>query len=262
MNPADSATRAFLTLEEDIALLTLNDPDRLNALDLPLARRLRELASEVETRRDIKVMVMRGAGRSFCAGADIRMFIDHREDIAQAVRTILAELAALVLCLRRMGKIVLMSVHGAVAGGGLSLVSHADLCIAASGTRFVPAYNRIGLSPDMGATYGFNRSLGVKRSVQAFLCEDFISADVALQWGLVNWVVRDDILPDETMRIARKLAANSSGVIARTKRLFSPDLDDLQASMEAETESILACMGEDAFRSALAGFNLQQQRRA
>jgi 2-(1,2-epoxy-1,2-dihydrophenyl)acetyl-CoA isomerase len=160
-----------------------------------------------------------------------------------------------LVSLTRMDKIVIMSVHGAVAGGGMALVSHADLCIAAAGTRFVPAYNRLALPPDMGATFGFARAIGLKRSLQAFLYEDFVPAQVALAWGLINWIVPEERLADETLRIANKIAANAPAAIAATKRLFQRSrAQDLPAQMSDEAEMLVSCMQKQGFKSALAKF--------
>lgn len=255
MTSAPSIDPAVLVVADGIAKLTLNRPATLNALDVTLTRQLRDLGAQVESREDIRVLVICGNGPSFCAGGDVQMFLDHREDIGPLMRKILGEMREFAVCLRRMDKIVIMSVHGAVAGGGMALVSHADLCIAATGTRFVPAYNRLAVSPDAGATFGFERTVGLKRSLQAFLYEDYVSAQVALEWGLINWIVPEDRLADETLRIAKKIAANAPGAMAATKRLFhrSPG-HDLPAQMSEEIEAIVSCMQDEEFKAALAKF--------
>lgn len=247
-----SSVPAVLAFEDGIATLTLNRPAALNAIDVNLTHCLRDLGVQVELRGDIRVLIIRGIGPSFCAGGDVQMFLDHRDDIGPLVRALLREMQEFLLCLRRMNKIVIMSVHGAVAGGGMALVSHADLCIAATGTRFVPAYNRLALPPDMGATFGFARAIGLKRSLQTFLYEDYIPAQVALEWGLINWVVAEDRLAEETLRIARKVAATAPEAIAATKHLFHRSSgQDLPAQMSDETEALVSCMQNEGFKSAL-----------
>ncbi len=253
MTSAPSSDPAILAVEDGIATLTLNNPANLNAFDATVARHLKDLAAEVESRGDVRVLIIRGNGPSFCAGADVQTLVDQGADIGAPARAILREMQEYIACLRRMDKVVIMSVHGAVAGGGMALVSHADLCIAASGTRFVPAYNRLALSPDMGATFGFERAIGLKRSLQAFLYEDYISAQVALEWGLINWIVPEDRLADETLRIAKKIAANAPRAIAATKHLFHRSRgQDLPAQMSEEAEAVVYCMQDEGFKSALA----------
>lgn len=258
MNSATSCHPARLAVEDGVATITLDKPEALNALDLPLVRDLRRLGAEVESREDVRVLVIRGNGPSFCVGADIKMFVENRDNIGDHVRQVLHELIEFIICLKRMGKVVIMSVHGSVAGGGMSLVSHADLCIAAAGTRFVPAYHRLGLSPDMGATAGFERAIGIKRSIQAFLYEDRISAQQALDWGIINWIVRDDQLVAETRRIAERVASNTADAIAATKKLFATSQGHtLETQMIREMESIISCMRGDNFKAAVDGFALR-----
>lgn len=255
MNSARSPDSVMLTVEDGIATITLNKPETLNAIDLVLAQDLRRFGAQVESCEDIRVLVICGKGPSFCVGADIQMFVENLDDIGPPVRAVLDELHEFISCLRRMSKVVIMSVHGSVAGGGMSLVSQGDLCVAATNTRFTPAYNRLGLSPDMGATFGFERAVGIKRSVQAFLYEDRISAQQALEWGLINWIVPDDQLQVETMRIAKRVAANASGAIAATKRLFNKSQGQtLEAQMTEETDAIVSCMQDDAFKCAVEHF--------
>lgn len=244
-----------LSVDDGVATITLNRPETLNALTFPLVRQLRSLGSEVEIREDIRVLIIRGNGPSFCVGADLQMFVENLDHIDIPVRAILNEMREFINCLRRMAKIVMMSVHGSVAGGGMSFVSHADLCIAAASTRFVSAYNRIGLCPDLGATLTYERSIGLKRSIQAFLFEDRLSAQQALDWGIINWIVPDDQLIAETNRIAKRIANNSSEAIATTKQLFvSSQGQTLETQMTSEMESIIACMQGNTFRSAVTAF--------
>jgi len=246
---------ATLSIDDGIATITLNRPEALNALTLPLVRELRSLGSEVEIREDIRVLIIRGNGSSFCVGADLQMFVENLDHIDVPVRQILNEMREFINCIKRMGKIVMMSVHGSVAGGGMSFVSHADLCIAAASTRFVSAYNRIGLCPDIGATLTYERSIGLKRSIQAFLFEDRLSAQQALDWGIINWIVPDDHLIAETNRIARRIAENAPEAIAATKQLFaSSQGQTLEAQMTSEMESIIACMQGNTFKSAVTAF--------
>ena len=255
MTSVPSSDSAVLTVEDGIATLALNKAATLNAFDATLTRHLKDLGTQVESREDVRVLVIRGNGPSFCAGGDLQLFYDHRDGIGPLMRTLLNDMQEFVVCLRRMDKIVIMSAHGTVAGGGMALVSHADLCIAATGTRFVPAYNRLALPPDMGATFGFERAIGLKRSLQTFLYEDYISAELALEWGLINWIVPEDRLADETLRIAKKVAANAPGAIAATKRLFHRSrMQDLPAQMSEERDTIVSCMQNEEFKSALVKF--------
>jgi 2-(1,2-epoxy-1,2-dihydrophenyl)acetyl-CoA isomerase len=140
-----------------------------------------------------------------------------------------------------MGKPVLASVHGAVAGAGFSLMCAADLAIAAADTRFTLAYSNIGASPDGGSTYFLPRLVGYKKAMQLALLPDRFDAETANRLGLVNWVVAEDKLIEETARIARRLADGPTGAYAEAKRLINQSLDPLNAQMEEELQAFARC---------------------
>jgi len=143
--------------------------------------------------------------------------------------------------LRRMGKPVLASVHGAVAGAGFSLMCATDLAIAAADTRFTLAYTNIGASPDGGSTYFLPRLVGYKKAMEMIMLPDRFDAETARQNGLVNWVVPNEKLAEETARIAQRLAAGPTRAYAEAKRLVNQSLDSLDAQMEQELQAFSRC---------------------
>ena len=145
---------ATLSVEGPVATITLNRPAVLNAMNAGMAGALAALALEVERRRDIRVLVVRGQGDNFCAGGDIAGFADHLDDIGPFVRGMLADMHAFLLTLRRMPQLVLTSIQGAAAGAGFSLAFMGDMAIAADSAKFTPAYRMLGVSPDCGGTIG------------------------------------------------------------------------------------------------------------
>ena len=150
---------ALLAIDGPIATITLNRPASFNSIDLSIARKLEELAAEVEASDDVKVLVIEGAGRAFCAGGDLQTLgaAAAADTIAPVVGELLHHYHAFIAALRHMPKIVLASVHGSAAGAGFSLAFIADLCIAAEDARFTPAYAKLGASPDGGGTAGAHR---------------------------------------------------------------------------------------------------------
>ena len=147
---------ALLRIEGPIATITLNRPAAFNSIDLSIAKKLEQLGAEVEASDDIRVLVIEGEGRAFCAGGDLQTIgaAAAADTIAPVVGELLQHYHAFITTLRRMPKIVLSSVHGSAAGAGLSLAFVADLCIAAEDARFTPAYAKLGVSPDGGGTVG------------------------------------------------------------------------------------------------------------
>jgi enoyl-CoA hydratase/carnithine racemase len=248
---------ALLRVEGPIATITLNRPDAFNAIDLPIAKKLEELAGQVETTDDIRVLVIEGAGRAFCAGGDLQTIgaAAAADTIAPDVGKLLQHYHAFITALRRMPKIVLASVHGSAAGAGLSLAFVSDLCIAAEDTRFAPAYAKLGVSPDGGGTVGAVAAVGARRALQIFLAEDSFSAVQAFYWGLVTKVVPAAELKVATLELAHRLAQNAPSAIAATKALIyrAPTMP-IEQQLDAERDAIIDCMHTDEFRVAINKF--------
>src|ERR1700716_1663865 len=147
---------ALLRVEGPIATITLNRPAAFNSINLAIAKKLEQLAAEVEADDELRVLVPEGEGRAFSAGGDLQTIgaAAAADTIAPVVGELLKHYHAFITALRRMPKIVLSSVHGSAAGAGMSLAFVADMCIAAEDARFTPAYAKIGASPDGGGTVG------------------------------------------------------------------------------------------------------------
>src|SRR6201994_963700 len=175
VSPSDPA---LLAIHGPIATITLNRPASFNSIDLSIAKRLKQLAAEVETSGEVKVLVIEGAGRAFCAGGDLPTLgaAAESDTIAPVVGELLHHYHAFIAALVHMPKLVLASVHGSAAGAGFSLSSLAHLCIAADDARFTPAYAKLGVSPDGGGTAGVAAAVGPRRALQIFLAEDSFSA--------------------------------------------------------------------------------------
>jgi 2-(1,2-epoxy-1,2-dihydrophenyl)acetyl-CoA isomerase len=188
------------------------------------------------------------------AGGDVAVFHQHLAELPELIVTWGREMHAAFLALRRMGKPVLASVHGAVAGAGFSLMCAADLAVAAADTRFTLAYANIGASPDGGSTYFLPRLVGYKRAMEMIMLPDRFDAETARQNGLVNWVVPNDKLAEETARIAQRLAAGPTRAFAEAKRLVNQSLDLLGAQMEQELQAFSRCARGGDLKEGVTAF--------
>jgi enoyl-CoA hydratase/carnithine racemase len=248
---------ALLHVDDVIATITLNRPAAFNSIDLSIAKKLKQLGSEVEASDRIKVLVVEGAGRAFCAGGDLQTIgaAAANDTITPVVSEMLSHYHAFITALRRMPKLVLASVHGSAAGAGLSLAFVADFCIAAEDARFTPAYAKLGVSPDGGGTVGVVASVGVRRALQIYLAEDSFTAQQAHEWGLVAKLVPAAELKAATRELALRLAQNAPGGIAATKALIhrSPTTP-IEQQLEAERDAIINCMHTEEFRVAVKKF--------
>src|SRR5437016_7706294 len=248
---------ARLRIEGPIATLTLNRPGAFNSIDLSIAKKLEQLSAQVESSDDIRVLVIEGEGRAFCAGGDLQTIgaAAAADNIAPVVGELLKHYHAFIETVRRMPKIVLSSVHGSAAGAGMGLAFVADLCIAADDARFTPAYARIGVTPDGGSTVGMVGTVGVRRALQIFLAEDSFSAQQALDWGLVAKIVPATELKAATRTLAERLAQNPTAAIGGTKSLvYQAAQTPTKQQLDAEQEKIIDCMHTDEFRVAVKMF--------
>lgn len=246
---------ASLEVDGKVATITLNRPAAFNAINYDMAVRLRDLAAEVDAQPSVKVLVIRGAGKAFCGGGDIRHFIDNLDDIGGCIRDLLVPYHEFLVRLHNMPRLVVASVHGSAAGAGLSLASMCDLCIAADDAQFVPAYAKIGVSPDGGGTYGLARAIGQRRALQIQMDGSGFSAEQAANWGLVSKLVPASELDAETAKYATQLARTSADAIANTKRLLRAGENAvLEDHLFDEMESLIRCMGTPDFHSAIRRF--------
>lgn len=248
---------ALLRIDGPIATITLNRAAAFNSIDLPIAKKLEQLAAEVEASDDIRVLVIEGEGRAFCGGGDLQTIgaAAATDTIAPVVGELLKHYHAFIETVRRMPKIVLSSVHGSAAGAGMGLAFVADLCIATEDARFTPAYAKIGVSPDGGSTVGMVGTVGVRRALQIFLAEDSFSAQQAYDWGLVAKVVPATELKAATRQFAERLAQNPPAAIAGTKSLvYQAGATPIRQQLDAEEDQIIEAMHTDEFRLAVKKF--------
>jgi len=248
---------ALLRVDGPIATITLNRPAAFNSINLAIAQKLEQLGAEVERNDAIRVLVIEGEGRAFCAGGDLQTIgaAAANDTIAPVVGELLKHYHAFITTLRRMSKLVLSSVHGSAAGAGMSLAFVADLCIATEDAKFTPAYAKLGVSPDGGGTVGVVASVGVRRALQIYLAEDSFSAQQAHDWGLVAKVVPAVELKAATRELALRLAQIAPAGIAASKALIqrSPTTP-IEQQLDAERDAIIDCMHTDEFRIAVKKF--------
>ncbi len=196
-------------IEDGVAVLTLNRPDRLNAMSRPMLDALLEALPRLAESADVGVVVLTGAGRGFCAGGDVKAMAEGQElggttleEKAQALRSRMETSR----WLHEMPKPTIAMVRGAAAGAGLSLAMACDLRVASDNARFATAFARVGYSGDFGGSYYLTRLVGTAKARELYFTADVLDAAQAQALGLVNRVVPDARLEEETMTLARRLA--------------------------------------------------------
>ncbi|MBW8827150.1 MAG: enoyl-CoA hydratase/isomerase family protein [Acidobacteria bacterium] len=233
-------------LDEGVTLLRLNRPERLNAITPPLMAALQDRLHEVRADRGCRVVVLTGAGRGFCAGADLKGGDPDEPDPFEVrpgpVGTFqLQELfSESILALRRMGKPVIAAVNGPAVGGGLTFVLGSDIRIAAESARFSAAFVRIGLTgSDMGTSWLLNRVVGAGQAHELMLTGRIIDAQEALRIGLVVEVVPDSELLDAARAKAALIVRNSPFGVYLTKQTMwaSLEVPGLEAAVHFDNRS-------------------------
>ena len=247
-------TTVSFTASDGIGTLALDRPDAGNAVNLELARDLHDAVLAAEADRSVRVLVIRGAGKNFCVGGDLKAFA-ARDDLPAHLREVTAHLHAAIVALARMDAPIVVGVQGSAAGAGLGLACGGDIVIAAASARFVVAYTKIGLNPDGGTSFLLPRLIGLRRAQELTLMNSPLDAESACEIGLVTRVVADDALDAEVHSVARMLAAGPSRAQGEAKRLLRTSLDDsLALHLEAEAAAIVRSAERPDAREGIAAF--------
>lgn len=246
----------LLHQEGSIATLTMNRPEKLNALDEELRAGLVEKFARVARETSVRVVVLTGAGRGFSTGGDIRKMAELKKSHQSvAFRSFLEGGHELVRSIRSLPKPVLASVNGPAAGAGMNLALACDLRIASDQATFAEAFVRVGLHPDWGGTFFLPRMVGTGRAIEMFFLGEPVCAAEAKQLGMVNAVVPHDRLSEETRKLAERLAQAPALPIGLLKQALYERLEtQLDSMMEHEVEAQMKCFESDDFEEGLKAF--------
>lgn len=230
----------MVAIADGVAQVRLNRPEYFNTFDLNLARKLVAAVEAVLLDDTVRVIVVLGSGRAFCAGGDLKQVAGaERRDVmlGEIARTVQRAIEGLA----NGSKPVLMVVHGSTAGGGLGLLGAADLVFAAQSAVFVSAYTAVGLTPDCGTTWFLPQLVGFRRAMELVLTNRRLSAVEALEWGLVTSVHPDDEVLETALSQARRLAREQAPALGTTRQLMRASATrSLAEQMAHEAETIAA----------------------
>jgi 2-(1,2-epoxy-1,2-dihydrophenyl)acetyl-CoA isomerase len=234
-----------LRFERDgaIARIAFNRPEFGNTIDVDVARALMHAAIECDADDSIRCVVLTGTGKLFCAGGDIRSFAAADDAVPAYLKELTSYLHAAIAGFSRMAKPLVTSINGPAAGAGLSLAVLGDIALATAAAHFTVAYTAIGLSPDGGSTWLLPRLIGLRRTQELALLNRRVSAEEAVQLGLITRVVADGTLEAETAKVAETLAESATAAIGRTRNLL---LTSFGASFETQMESEARAVSEAA----------------
>lgn len=251
-----------LTVEAGIATITLDAPSRLNAIDAPMAERLVQALAVIERDPTVGAVLLRGSGRAFMAGGDLRSFQAAGERAPEAVSLLIEPFHDVIRGIRALPVPVVAAVHGAVAGGGVAVALACDFVIAAADAVFTPAYLRIATNPDGGTTWSVVRLLGERRALEWLMLGEPMEAARAVALGLINRAVGIDDLEAEAGALARRLADGPADAQASLKRLiWRASSSTLDNQMEAEATGFLSLSATADFREGVSAFFEQRTPR-
>ena len=251
-----ASPRVLVEVAGGIARVTLNRPEQLNAFDGSMIREVAAAFRDVTARADARVMVLTGAGRGFCAGADLGFLAEVlREDRENEAMELLRTGGEVVRMLHRFPGPVIASLNGAAAGGGASLALACDYRIASADATMGVVFHRIGLHPDMGATWFLPRLVGPSRALDLIRSAEMVPADRCLALGLVNRVVPESRLVAETEALAARLAALPRQAAAGAKAaVLADDEAGLEAALAREEKAQAICFRSPDAAEGLAAF--------
>jgi enoyl-CoA hydratase/carnithine racemase len=251
--------KSFLyeTSPTGVATITLNRPERLNALTFEVYRELANTFAELRTETDVRTVVITGAGRAFCSGGDVHdiigeLFSRDMEGLLEFTRMT----CELVRNIRALGKPVIASLNGTTAGAGACIALASDIRIAAEEAKIAFLFVKVGLSgADMGAAYLLPRVVGLSKATELLYTGDFISAQEAERIGLYNRVVPGDQLSAITLELAERLARGPAFALAKTKELLDREAHlSFNAALECEAQAQAICMQHPDYREAYEAF--------
>jgi enoyl-CoA hydratase/carnithine racemase len=240
-----------------VATITLNRPDRLNALTFEVYRELTDTFASLKTEEQVRVVVITGSGRAFCSGGDVRdiigeLFSRDMEGLLEFTRMT----CELIQNIRTVPQPVIASLNGTTAGAGACIALASDIRLASEEAKIAFLFVKVGLSgADMGAAYLLPRVVGFSKATELLFTGDFVSAAEAERIGLYNRVVPAEQLAATTREFAERLASGPAFALAKTKEMLNRELHmNFETALESEAQAQALCMQHPDYREAYEAF--------
>lgn len=247
--------KILLARDNGLATITLNAPDRLNAVSRKMIAEIKQCWEELAADASVRAVLLTGAGRGFCAGADLADPDREASATADSGAALEKFFNPVIRAMRAIPKPVVSAVNGVAAGVGMSFALASDIAIAGKSASFLQAFARIGLLPDGGSTWFLPRLVGDQRARALAMLAPQISAEQARQWGLIWDVVDDAALMPTATEIARKLAEGPTLALARIKEALNRSTgNDLSQQLDVERDSQRVLGKTDDFKEGVAAF--------
>lgn len=254
------------TIDKGIATLTLNRPDRLNSFTQAMHREVRDALDRVQEDKTVRVLLLTGAGRGFCAGQDLNDRAVKPDSLAEVPpgvdlgESVEKYYAPLVTTLRTLPMPVICAVNGVAAGAGANLALACDIVLAAKSASFIEAFSKLGLIPDTGGTWVLPRLIGPARAMGLAMLGERLPAEKAEAWGLIWRCVPDDALMIEAMAMAEHFAAAPTKGLAYTKKaMLASWTNTLEQQLALEASMMRELGYSHDYREGVAAFIEKRQ---
>ncbi|WP_084030740.1 enoyl-CoA hydratase-related protein [Bradyrhizobium paxllaeri] len=253
----------LLDFEGGVATLRLNRPDKGNAIDTGMAADLAEAATQIAERSDVRAVLIAGNGPNFTVGGDLSLFAGTaREQLPSRLRRMIDSYHLAIERLTSIDAPVVAAVRGGAGGGGLGLLCAADIVVAADDARFALGYSALGLTADGGNTWFLPRMVGMRRAQELFLLNRRLTAQEALDFGLVSRLAPSDAVEDEAAALAAKLAAGPTRAFGAVRRMLRQSFETgLSDQLDAERESIVTASATDDAQEGIHAFIAKRRPR-
>lgn len=213
----------IFSINNGVGKITLNRPDKLNSFNMPMAKEMISALDECITNKSIRAVLITGAGRAFCAGQDLQAAVTAGTNIKTIVQE---QYNPIITKIRTVEKPVVCAVNGVAAGAGANLAIACDITLAAASSSFIQAFSKIGLVPDSGGTFFLPRLVGLQRATALMMLGDKVTAEQAVDCGMIYKIFPDDLLMPEAEKLAHTLAQMPTKGLGLTKKLLNASMDN------------------------------------
>ncbi len=246
--------------KEFIATITLNRPERLNALNVTMCNELMDAITQCECDDEIRAIILTGTGKAFCSGGDVydmrNFFTAHPQDNpGKILEALVSAVNQVLLAIRKLRKPVIAALNGFCSGGGAGLAQACDILIGAESAKLHVPNVKIGLVPDGGNSFFLTQKLGRYKAVELYLTSEPLDAHEAFRLGLFSRVVPTDSLILEAERLAVRIANGPAFAIGLAKSVLDvASYNNLETQLEVEKEAVISCGGTKEFKEGISAF--------
>lgn len=248
-------TTLTLDIADNVATLSLNRPEAANGLNMDMGKELMLAAIEVDENPEVRCVLLKAEGKMFSAGGDLKSFANFGEDLPKAIKELTSYLHSAISRLNRMNAPLIVAVNGMAAGAGMSMAICGDIVLAGKSAKFTMAYTAAGLSPDGSSSFFLPRLIGMRKTQELMLTNRRLSAQEALDWGMITQLCEDDSLQDEASALAKQIAKGPTKAFGSVKSLLAGSFNNsLETQMEYEARGIAAMTCTDDGKEGIAAF--------